>query len=65
MLYHPSIVAQNFATLACLNPDQAFLGVGTGEAINETPATVGEGERAFRVISAREPKLRPSSFRTG
>jgi coenzyme F420-dependent glucose-6-phosphate dehydrogenase len=42
MRYHPSIVAQNFATLACLNPGRVFLGVGTGEALNETPATAGE-----------------------
>jgi coenzyme F420-dependent glucose-6-phosphate dehydrogenase len=39
MRYHPSIVAQSFATLACLNPGRVFLGVGTGEAMNETPAT--------------------------
>ena len=39
MRYHPSIVAQSFATLACLNPGRVFLGVGTGEALNETPAT--------------------------
>jgi coenzyme F420-dependent glucose-6-phosphate dehydrogenase len=39
MRYHPSIVAQNFATLASLNPGRVFLGVGTGEALNETPAT--------------------------
>jgi coenzyme F420-dependent glucose-6-phosphate dehydrogenase len=39
MRYHPSIVAQAFATLACLSPGRVFLGVGTGEAMNETPAT--------------------------
>jgi coenzyme F420-dependent glucose-6-phosphate dehydrogenase len=39
MRYHPSIVAQNFATLGCLYPGRVFLGVGTGEALNETPAT--------------------------
>lgn len=39
MRYHPSIIAQSFATLACLNPGRVFLGVGTGEALNETPAT--------------------------
>ena len=38
MRYHPSVVAQAFATLACLNPGRIFLGVGTGEAMNETPA---------------------------
>jgi coenzyme F420-dependent glucose-6-phosphate dehydrogenase len=39
MRYHPSIVAQSFATLGCLNPGRVFLGIGTGEALNETPAT--------------------------
>lgn len=42
MRYHPSVVAQSFATLACLNPGRVFLGVGTGEAVNETPATGAE-----------------------
>ena len=38
--YHPSVVAQSFATLALLaGGDRVFLGVGTGEALNETPAT--------------------------
>jgi coenzyme F420-dependent glucose-6-phosphate dehydrogenase len=36
------VVAQSFATLACLNPGRVFLGVGTGEAMNETPATGAE-----------------------
>ena len=42
MRYHPSIVAQSFGTLACLNPGRVLLGVGTGEAMNETPATMAE-----------------------
>jgi coenzyme F420-dependent glucose-6-phosphate dehydrogenase len=37
--YHPSIVAQALATLGLLAPGRVFLGVGTGEAMNETPAT--------------------------
>lgn len=37
--YHPSVVAQAFATLGCLNPGRIVLGVGTGESLNETPAT--------------------------
>jgi coenzyme F420-dependent glucose-6-phosphate dehydrogenase len=37
--YHPSIVAQALATIACLNPGRVFLGVGTGESMNEVPAT--------------------------
>jgi coenzyme F420-dependent glucose-6-phosphate dehydrogenase len=40
--YHPSIVAQAFATLGCLAPGRVILGVGTGEAMNETPATAGQ-----------------------
>ncbi|CAB4916896.1 unannotated protein [freshwater metagenome] len=37
--YHPSVVAQSFATLGALNPGRVYLGIGTGEAMNETPAT--------------------------
>ncbi len=58
MRYHPSIVAQNFATLACLNPGRVFLGVGTGEALNETPATgdawPGAKERRMMLREALE-----------
>jgi coenzyme F420-dependent glucose-6-phosphate dehydrogenase len=39
MRYSPAVVAQAFATLACLNPGRVILGVGTGESMNETPAT--------------------------
>ena len=41
MRYHPSVVAQAFATLGCLFAGRVFLGVGTGEAMNETPVTAG------------------------
>jgi len=37
--YHPSIVAQAFATLGCLYPGRVVLGLGSGESINEVPAT--------------------------
>jgi TAT-translocated FGD2 family F420-dependent dehydrogenase len=37
--YHPSIVAEAFASLALLNPGRIFLGVGSGEALNEQAAT--------------------------
>jgi coenzyme F420-dependent glucose-6-phosphate dehydrogenase len=40
--YNPSIVAQAFGTLGALAPGRVFLGVGTGESLNETPATGGE-----------------------
>lgn len=37
--YHPSIVAQAFGTIACLNPGRVFLGVGSGESMNEVPSS--------------------------
>lgn len=37
--YHPSIVAQAFGTLACMFPNRVILGIGTGESLNEVPAT--------------------------
>ena len=56
--YHPSVVAQSFATLACLAPGRVFLGVGTGEAMNETPPTgtewPGAKERRLRLREAIE-----------
>ena len=36
--YHPAIVAQAAATVAALAPKRFFLGVGTGEALNEYSA---------------------------
>ena len=37
--YHPSIIAHAFATLGALYPGRIVLGVGTGESLNEVPAT--------------------------
>lgn len=54
--YHPSVVAQAFGTLGALNPGRVYLGVGTGEAMNETPATgadfPGPKERRLRMAEA-------------
>lgn len=53
--YHPSIVAEAFATLGILAPGRVFLGVGTGEALNEAAAGAGWGaypERAERLVEA-------------
>jgi len=36
---HPAIVAQAFGTLGCLFPKRVILGIGTGESLNEVPAT--------------------------
>jgi coenzyme F420-dependent glucose-6-phosphate dehydrogenase len=33
--YNPAVIAQAFATLACLYPDRVMIGIGTGEALNE------------------------------
>ena len=35
--YHPAVVAQAFMSLEELYPGRVFLGVGSGEAVNETP----------------------------
>ncbi|HEX6441973.1 MAG TPA: TIGR03557 family F420-dependent LLM class oxidoreductase [Stellaceae bacterium] len=37
--YHPAVVAEAFASLALLHPGRIFLGVGSGEALNEQAAT--------------------------
>jgi coenzyme F420-dependent glucose-6-phosphate dehydrogenase len=37
--YHPAVVAQAAATLAVMAPGRFYLGVGTGEALNEYAAT--------------------------
>jgi coenzyme F420-dependent glucose-6-phosphate dehydrogenase len=39
--YHPAIVAQAFGTLGALFPGRLILGLGTGESLNEVPATGG------------------------
>lgn len=37
--YHPSVVAQMFGTLGAMFPGRLVLGIGTGESLNEVPAT--------------------------
>jgi coenzyme F420-dependent glucose-6-phosphate dehydrogenase len=50
--YHPSVVAQCFATLGAMFPGRMVLGVGTGESLNEVPAT-GMEWPAFKERFAR------------
>jgi F420-dependent hydroxymycolic acid dehydrogenase len=53
--YHPATVAQAFASLAILNPGRVFLGLGTGERLNEQATTNTWGkytERRDRLIEA-------------
>jgi coenzyme F420-dependent glucose-6-phosphate dehydrogenase len=56
--YAPAEVAHAFATLGCLAPGRLFLGVGTGESLNEVPPTgiewPGGGERLARLKEAVE-----------
>jgi coenzyme F420-dependent glucose-6-phosphate dehydrogenase len=37
MRYHPGVVAQAFATLSAMYHGRIFMGLGTGEAMNEVP----------------------------
>jgi coenzyme F420-dependent glucose-6-phosphate dehydrogenase len=59
--YHPAVVAQAFMTLQTMYPGRIFLGLGSGESLNETPAgmdwpSVGEQlerlEEALQIINA-------------
>ena len=53
--YHPSMIAQAAATLSCFAPGRIYLGVGTGEALNEYSSTAmwpEYEEREARVIEA-------------
>src|SRR5206468_4129143 len=53
--YQPAVVAQAFATLSQLAPGRVYLGVGSGEALNEQAAAGGWGEyeeRAERLVEA-------------
>ena len=55
--YNPAVVAEAFASLSLLTPGRIFLGIGSGEALNEQ-AAVGSWpkwqERSERLIEATE-----------
>jgi TAT-translocated FGD2 family F420-dependent dehydrogenase len=55
--YNPAVVAEAFASLSLLTPGRIFLGLGSGEALNEQ-AAVGSWpkwqERSERLIEATE-----------
>jgi len=69
--YHPSIVAQAFATLGSLFPGRVALGIGTGESLNEVPSREPSSgssikiptreEMAPAVDRSRDPSATPSS----
>ena len=52
--YNPAVIAQAFATLGCLAPGRAILGIGTGEALNETAVGVDFPEVKERFARLRE-----------
>ncbi|WP_345718881.1 glucose-6-phosphate dehydrogenase (coenzyme-F420) [Kineosporia mesophila] len=52
--YNPAVIAQAFATLGCLAPGRAILGIGTGEALNETAVGVNFPETRERFARLRE-----------
>jgi TAT-translocated FGD2 family F420-dependent dehydrogenase len=55
--YNPAVVAEAFASLSLLYPERIFLGIGSGEALNED-AAVGSWpnwpERSARLVEASE-----------
>lgn len=59
--YNPAVVAQAFATLGMLNPDRVFLGIGSGEALNEiATGWQGAGEQEWPEFRERFARLRES-----
>jgi len=52
--YNPAVIAQAFATLGCLAPGRAILGIGTGEALNEHAVGVTFPETRERFARLRE-----------
>lgn len=56
--YNPAVVAQTFATMACLAPGRIALGVGTGEALNEVAVGAIEGAGQWPAFKERFGRLR-------
>jgi len=52
--YHPAVVAQFGATLQELFPGRAFLGIGSGESLNESPAGMDWPDTAEQVRRMEE-----------
>ena len=54
--YHPALVAQAMATISYFAPGRVFLGLGSGESMNETPLSTTDwpepGERLRRLREA-------------
>ncbi|CAM3904653.1 glucose-6-phosphate dehydrogenase (coenzyme-F420) [Nocardioides zeicaulis] len=52
--YNPAVLAQQFATLALLNPGRVVLGIGSGEALNE----IAVGLREWPEFKERWARMR-------
>ncbi|WP_084124537.1 glucose-6-phosphate dehydrogenase (coenzyme-F420) [Demequina sp. NBRC 110054] len=59
--YNPAVLAHAFATLGMLSPDRIWLGVGSGEALNEiATGWDGAGEQRWPEFKERFARLRES-----
>ncbi len=59
--YNPAVLAQAFATMGVLYPGRIFLGVGTGEALNEiATGWDGAGKQDWPEFKERFARLRES-----
>jgi coenzyme F420-dependent glucose-6-phosphate dehydrogenase len=59
--YNPAVIAQAFATLGSLYPGRVFLGVGSGEALNEIATGFrGAGAQDWPEFKERFARLRES-----
>lgn len=57
--YNPAVLAQAFASMGVMYPDRIFLGVGTGEALNEIATGFrGAGEQEWPEFKERFGRLR-------
>ena len=57
--YNPAVLAQAFATMGVLYPERIFLGVGSGEALNEIATGFrGSGEQDWPEFKERFARLR-------
>jgi coenzyme F420-dependent glucose-6-phosphate dehydrogenase len=57
--YNPAVIAQAFATMGVLYPGRIFLGVGSGEALNEIATGFrGAGEQDWPEFKERFARLR-------
>lgn len=59
--YNPAVLAQAFASMGVMYPGRIFLGVGTGEALNEVATGfAGAGEQEWPEFKERFARLRES-----